>query len=54
MHSGDSAKASSALQLLETRIPDHDPGLGVLFCAATAREAAGKSIKRDKKKYLVA
>ncbi len=41
VHSGDSAKASSALQLLETRTPDHDPAFvpefPALFCPATAK-----------------
>src|SRR5260370_10651337 len=53
-HSGDSAKASSALQLLDTRMPDHDPGfvaefLG-LFCPATARGAIEKNATRQRKK----
>jgi hypothetical protein len=54
VHSGDSAKASSALQLLDTRVPDHDPGfvaefLG-LFCPAITREAIEKSAARLRKK----
>ena len=32
VHSGDSLKASSALQALDTRTPDHAPGLVRLFC----------------------
>jgi hypothetical protein len=46
VHSGDSLKASSALQLLDTRIPDHDPELVALFCPATARGAIEKSATR--------
>src|SRR5437016_9564955 len=54
VHSGDSAKASSALQLLDTRIPDHDPDFVAefieLFCPATARGAMEKSTARQRKK----
>src|SRR5438046_6319445 len=52
--SGDSANASSALQLLNTRIPDHDPDFVAefieLFCPATARGAIEKSAARQRKK----
>jgi hypothetical protein len=58
VQSGDSAKASSALQLLDTRVPDHDPEfvaeflaelldeLPELLCPATARAAIEKSATR--------
>src|SRR5256885_5867085 len=56
VHSGDSAKASSALQLLDTRVPDHDPDfvaefLG-LFCQAAASAAMEKSATRLRKKRI--
>src|SRR6266436_1021867 len=51
VHSGDSAKASSALQLLDTRTPDHDPGF-VVFCPATAIGVIEKSDTRQRKKRL--
>src|ERR1700680_2391446 len=38
-HSGDSAKASSALQLLETRMPDQDDVFGLLLWPAAVMEA---------------
>jgi hypothetical protein len=41
MHSGDSAKASSALQALETRIPDHAPELGGEIVAEFVAESLG-------------
>jgi hypothetical protein len=50
VHSGDSAKASSALQLLDTRVPDHDPGVVVLFCPAIATGAIEKNATRQRKK----
>jgi hypothetical protein len=50
VHSDDSAKASSALQLLDTRTPDQDPDLVALFCPATARGAIVRSATRDRKK----
>src|SRR5256886_16679411 len=50
VHSGDSAKASSALQLLDTRMPDHDPGLITLFCPAIVKAAIEKSANRQRKK----
>ena len=37
VHSGDSANASSALQLLDTRMPDHDPD----FVRGEVEEPAG-------------
>src|ERR1700675_1877502 len=50
VHSGISPKASSALQLLETSVPDHAPlDFVVLFClaatAATQESAARQSIE---------
>src|SRR5260370_38564388 len=42
VQSGDSAKASSALQALDTIIPDHDPGLAALFCPASAKGTVEK------------
>src|SRR5882672_12611863 len=56
VHSGDSAKASSALQLLDSRVPDHDPDcvaefLG-LFCQAAASAAMEKSATRLRKKRI--
>src|SRR6266849_7815769 len=48
-HSGDSAKASSALHALDTRMPDHDPGFVVLLCPAAAGGAKEKSVARRKK-----
>src|SRR6202521_3616476 len=50
VHSGDSAKASSALQLLDTRFPDHDPELVVLCCPASVKVAREKSATRQSKK----
>src|SRR5436190_3281486 len=50
VHSGDSAKASSALQLLDTRMPDHAPELVTLFCPAIVKAAVGKSATRQRKK----
>src|ERR1700731_4540859 len=54
VHSGDSAKASSALQLLDTMMPDHDPDFVAefieLFCPATTGEAMVKSAARLRKK----
>jgi hypothetical protein len=52
VHSGDSAKASSALQLLDTRTPDHDPGLVAVFCSAAARGAIVRSATRERKKQF--
>src|SRR5467141_1430582 len=54
VQSGDSLNASSALQLLDTKVPDHDPEflaelldeLPELFCPATARAAIEKSAAR--------
>src|SRR6266852_2821966 len=48
-HSGDSAKASSALHALDTRMPGHDPGFVVLLCPAAAGGAKEKSVARRKK-----
>src|SRR5436309_2115561 len=52
VHSGDSAKASSALQLLDTRMPDHDPDFVVLFCPATASGVMERRATRQRKKRL--
>jgi len=61
MHSGDSAKASSALQLLDTRVPDQDPvfvaelvaefldDFLALSCPPTARGAIENSAARQSK-----
>jgi len=58
VQSGDSLNASSALQLLDTRVPDHDPGFVVefvvlaleLFCPATAKGAMEKTAARKRRK----
>src|SRR5882762_6996440 len=50
VHSGNSAKASSALQLLDTRVPDHDRRVVVLFCPAIATGAIEKNATRQRKK----
>src|SRR5258708_15097046 len=56
MHSEDSLKASSALQLLDTTVPDHAPGFAVefpeLFCPAAARGAIERSATRQTKKHF--
>jgi hypothetical protein len=49
VQSGDSAKASSALQALDTRMPDHDPGFVALFCAATGKVAMKNSARKRRK-----
>src|SRR5258708_17369602 len=52
VQSGDSAKASSALQALDTRIPDHDPAFVSLFCAASARGTMEKSASKGVKDHF--
>lgn len=50
MHSGDSAKASSALQLLKTIVPDQLPKSGLLLCPAALHapiEKIASAIKKD-------
>src|SRR6267143_3428449 len=54
MHSGDSANASSALQLLETRMADHEPDSRLVSWLATAKGAAEKSASRQGKKRFAA
>jgi hypothetical protein len=46
VHSGTSAKASSALQALDTRVPDQEPDFIVLPCLATTEGATEKSTTR--------
>src|SRR5260370_17963260 len=46
VQSGDSAKASSALQALATRVPCHDTGVVSLLCAASARGTTEKSASK--------
>src|SRR6266436_5107803 len=54
VQSGTSAKASSALQLLDTSVPDHAPELVVelpeLLCPAAARGIIEKSAATQRKK----
>src|SRR5713226_1492401 len=52
VHSGDSAKASSALQALDTSMPDQDPGFVALFCPATARGTMEKSVSKRRKQHF--
>src|SRR6266581_1612984 len=52
MHSEDSLKASSALQLLDTTVPDHAPGFVVPFCPSTAKAAIERSAARQTKKHF--
>src|SRR5260370_9457063 len=56
MHSEDSLKASSALQLLDTTVPDRAPGSAVkspeLFCPAAGRGAIERSATKQRKKHF--
>jgi len=62
MHSGDSANASSALQLLDTSVPDHAPDdvaefvawVPELLCPAIAKEIMEKSATRQGKQRFAA
>src|SRR5579859_1352475 len=52
VQSGDSAKASSALQLLETRMPDQAPDFVATFCAAGARDVRKRRAQKRKKRVV--
>jgi hypothetical protein len=54
VHSGDSANASSALQLLETTMPDHEPDSRLVSWLAIANGAAERNASSQGKKRFAA
>lgn len=52
LHSGDSLNASSALQLLDTRMPDHDVGVGVAVCARSEEVAMQRNIATHQDSFI--
>jgi hypothetical protein len=54
VHSEDSANASSALQPLETRMPDHDPDSNLMFWPASVKGAIEERASRQRKKRFAA